>query len=144
VRPRPPSQPSVEPTLPNLGASITAAYKASGECLTYSNGKYSLRQKFKAVLQVRGSHAQDPWEPLNPSPRDYEQAQATGVSKTITNTKTLVKKEFEFDIYWTTDSSYNGSYTLRSISFSNGIDFIKSLSIPGGLKFSTRGCTSLS
>lgn len=145
VRPRPPSQPSVEPTLPNLGASITSAYKASsGECLTYSGGQYSLRQKFYAVLEVRGTNAQDPWEPFNRTTVDYGQAQATGSSTTLSSSKTLVRKRFEFDIYWKTNSSYSGSYTLRSISFSNGIDFIKSLSLPGGLTFSKSGCKSLS
>lgn len=137
VRPRPPSQPSVEPTLPNLGASITSAYKASGgACFIYPDN--TLRQTFYAVLEVSGSHAQDPWEASAPNNANYE-ASPEG-STVIKNTKTLVRKRFAFYYYF----SNSKSSTLSSIRFSNGIDFIKSLSLPGGLTFSKSGCKSLS
>ena len=100
-------------------------------------------EEFSVVLEVVGTSANDPWETFNPQDLRYNQANPTGgAPTTLARSTNYIKLRFPMYVEWKTDSNYNGSFTVRTASFSNGIDFVKSLTLSKSLTFSKATCKS--
>ena len=121
----------------------SATIDSTGRCTRYADANYSLLEEFSAILAVVGPDANDPWEAFNPQDLRYNQANPTGGAPTIlAKSKNYIKLRLPLYVEWKTDSNFNGSVKVKTVGVSNGIDFVKSLTLPTALTFSKATCKS--